>query len=286
MADVSSGSENEEETEYCIDEAADIQQLIEEDEEDNPHYDTMELNIDEVIEVLEVNEFVFEELRLAADIVEETQEAWRLFISLASSRDAAGEAIYSAIFESAPTLQNLFKTPRPVMAMRFMNGLNTIISSMHTPSALKVTVETLGFQHLDLDVTVPRVGLFRDAVVELFEQELAERFTSRARSGLKSIFNYVGGAYIFIRREYASRIKIIGRSWRTANNKVEGSDAGSESDHKSGEAMNGLSISFDELQDKVTMNTSGSKDGEEKEARDSEAKKTMETMKVPTTFNE
>jgi len=287
MADASQGSDNEEETEYCIEEADDGLQ-IEEDEEENPHYDTLELHIDEVIEVLEVNEYVFEELRLAPDIVQETQEAWRTFIGLASSRDAAGEAIYSAIFESAPTLQGLFKTPRPVMAMRFMNGLNNIISSMNTSSALKVIVETLGFQHLDLDVTVPRVGLFRDAVTELFEQELAERFSSKARSGLKSIFNYVGGAFIFIRREYAGRIKIIGKSWRTANNKVEGSDDGSEEDGQTGQgdATAGLGFSFEEAPEKATITSSGSKDGEEREARDSDAKKTMDSMKVPTTFNE
>ena len=61
--------------------------------------------------------------------------------------------------------------------------------------------------------------MFRDAIVELFETELQERFSSRARGGLISVLNYVGGsseaherlklagAYIFIRREYATRIK-------------------------------------------------------------------------------
>lgn len=31
------------------------------------------------------------------------------------------------------------------------------------------------------------------------------------------LLNYSGGAYIYIRREYASRIRIIQRSWKTAN---------------------------------------------------------------------
>ena len=30
-------------------------------------------------------------------------------------------------------------------------------------------LRSLGFQHLDLEVTVPRVGIFREAIVELFE---------------------------------------------------------------------------------------------------------------------
>lgn len=39
---------------------------------------------------------------------------------------------------------------RSVMAMRFMNGLSSIMNALGSPSALKIIVETLGFQHLDL----------------------------------------------------------------------------------------------------------------------------------------
>ena len=112
---------------------------------------------------------------------------------------------------------------RSVMAMRFMNGLTSIVSAANNPQLLKTQVESLplhismttaaasfevdvlsaeplssirlscwtpfvigvsafsksrrvehqlrslGFQHLDLEVTVPRVGIFREAIVELFE---------------------------------------------------------------------------------------------------------------------
>ena len=79
------------------------------------------------------------------------------------------------------------------------------------------TTETLGFQHLDLEVTVPRVVIFRDAIIDLFQMEMGARFTTKAQIGFLALLNYVGGAYIYIRREYAVRIKIIGSSWRTAN---------------------------------------------------------------------
>ncbi|CAJ1364562.1 unnamed protein product [Effrenium voratum] len=204
---------------------------------------------------------------------------------MATSRDVAGEAIYSAIFEAAPTLQPLFKTPRAVMSMRFMNGLNTIIASMmDNPSALKVTTETLGFQHLDLDVTAPRVGMFRDAIVELFETELQARFSSKAKSGLMSILNYVGGAYIFIRREYASRIKIITKSWKTANKAQERRGRG-ERRPRSSENDSSIHKTISTKGNSSTWTKDGAKENKEtREAR--EAKRAMETMKVPTTFNE
>ena len=60
-------------------------------------------------------------------------------------REAAGEVIYSALFESAPSLQSLFVTPRAVQAMKFMNGIASFVTSLDDPPKLKILVETLGF---------------------------------------------------------------------------------------------------------------------------------------------
>jgi hypothetical protein len=90
----------------------------------------------------------FDELRLSTDQVEGAQEAWRLLINSASSRDAVAEAIYAALFESAPSLQVLFISPRAVQAMRFFAGINTFVTNLGAPADLKVNVESLGFQKL------------------------------------------------------------------------------------------------------------------------------------------
>jgi len=140
----------------------------------------------------EVNDQIFEELLLGPGIAEEVQNVWTTFLRSAESREAAGEAIYAAIFDSAPSLQSLFKTPRAVMAMRFMNGLNSIILALHDPKALKVIVETLGFQHLDLEVTRRRVVIFRDAIVDLLAVEMGSRLTAKARDGFCTFLDYVG----------------------------------------------------------------------------------------------
>merc|ERR1712083_1008515 len=118
------------------------------------------------------------------------------------------------------------KTPRAVMAMRFMNGLNQIINSLSDPKALKIIVETLGFQHLDLEVTVPRVVIFRDAIVDLLQVEMGARFTKKAREGFSTFLNYVGGSYIYIRLKFTDRLKILASSWATANNKKADDMAG------------------------------------------------------------
>merc|ERR1712113_705391 len=85
------------------------------------------------------------------------------------------------------------------------------------PKALKTIVETLGFQHLDLDVTIPSVVIFRNAILDLFSLEMGSQFTKKAQEGFAIFFNYVGGAYIFIRANFAQRLKILSSSWATAN---------------------------------------------------------------------
>jgi len=42
---------------------------------------------------------------------------------ISKPREAAGETIFAALFDAAPSLQALFVTPRAVQALKFMNGL-------------------------------------------------------------------------------------------------------------------------------------------------------------------
>ena len=70
--------------------------------------------------------------------------------------------------------------------MRFMNGLPNFVGFFQDPKGLKIHVETLGFGHLHLEVTVPRVVIFRDAIMDLFALELGSRFEPAAENGALS----------------------------------------------------------------------------------------------------
>ena len=175
----------------------------------------------------------FAELQVDERGSQAANESWVQFINTAESREAAGEVIYSALFDSAPSLQSLFVTPRAVQAMKFMNGLSNFVQALDDPPKLKILVETLGFGHLHLDVTPPRVVIFRDAILDIMAVELAERFTSSARDAWTRLLNYVGGAIIFVKTNYADRIRILLESWKisTADKEAGGpKNHGSESD--------------------------------------------------------
>merc|ERR1712061_280572 len=80
----------------------------------------------------------------------------------------------------------------------------------------------------DLEVTIPRVVIFRDAIVDLLQVEMGARFTKKAREGFSTALNYVGGAYIYVRLKFTDRLKILSSSWATANNKKADELAGLE----------------------------------------------------------
>jgi len=153
-------------------------------------------------------------------VIQDVLAAWTSFCNHAESREAAGEAIFSALFEGAPSFQSMFVTPRAIQAMRFMSGLDMFVSGLHSPEQLRIAVETLGFGHLNKDVTVPRVVIFRDAILELFDVELGDAFTARARDGWKRMLNYIGGGIIFTRRYYAARLRLLEESWHQASGKA------------------------------------------------------------------
>jgi len=161
----------------------------------------------------------FECLDLRAEAAQELQRCWAKFLAASGTKEAASDAIYAAWFEASPCLQSFFKTPRAVMAMRIMTGLQQIMQALADPAGLKVIVETLGFLHFQIEVTPPRAAIFRDAFCELMSMELGSQYTSLADEALRVTLNYVGGAYCFLRTNFAGRLKILSKSWAAANGK-------------------------------------------------------------------
>eukprot|EP00927_Polykrikos_kofoidii_P013040 TRINITY_DN15679_c0_g1_i1.p1 TRINITY_DN15679_c0_g1~~TRINITY_DN15679_c0_g1_i1.p1 ORF type:complete len:1094 (-),score=158.59 TRINITY_DN15679_c0_g1_i1:516-3737(-) len=159
----------------------------------------------------------FEELRLDPAVVADAQGALHALVSSAASKEAAAEAVYSALFEASPAMQSLFVTPRAIAGMKFLTGISNFVKGMSDPPSLKDQVETLAFGHLALEINTSRVVLFRDALLDLFQMELGSKLTASGYEGLKALLNYVGGAIIYIKVYYNARIILLGESWAKGN---------------------------------------------------------------------
>ncbi|CAJ1401665.1 unnamed protein product [Effrenium voratum] len=200
----------------------------------------------------------------------EVQTAWRAYVDSFSDPDAAADALFTAFYEAAPSLQHLFKTARNTMSGRFLSGIEQIITAMPGGQETKSVVELIGFRHLDLEVSSPRVAVFREAILELLQGELGDGLSSLAYDGLRRMLNYAGGGFIFMRDTFAERLNILAVSWAIAS----GGEVPEFEDMHSGE--------------EGSMAASETK--EVKEVKDSDATpKTnlnMGQQSVPTTFNE
>ena len=125
--------------------------------------------------------------------------------------------------------------------MKFANSLALLISKLGYPEEFKILVDTLSFQHLTTDVTIPRIEVFRDALVELFAADLGDLFTMDVRITLCRFFNYIGGAFIYVRNNYSGRLKLIQQCWALANserrNGDDENDDGAHEEHESKEHL-------------------------------------------------
>ncbi|CAJ1357757.1 unnamed protein product [Effrenium voratum] len=168
--------------------------------------------------------------------------------------------------------------------MRFMTGFGNVVAVLGKKGALKKEVEAMAFKHLDLEVTTARLEFFRDTMIEVLDERLGtEMFSINARVGMMCLINYAGSAFIYVRREYAGRIKIILNSWAVvqksnAPEAQEGVAAEGEGGEETGEEVQVEEAIVEESNVKEGTGTAGRESGE-KEGGGKE-------MKVPTTFNE
>merc|ERR1719171_2473111 len=128
--------------------------------------------------------------------------------------------MYQSFYDAAPSLRALFVTPRAVQAMRIFVQVNTMVNLLPNPTDLKTHIEALGFWHMSMDVTVPRCVVFRDCLVDLFAAELGSKLTSGAATAITALLNYVAGAIVYCKLNFATRMRILNESWAIANDKA------------------------------------------------------------------
>lgn len=164
---------------------------------------------------MEINTETFNKLQMPQDLVEAAQQTWSDFLAVYPSKIAAGEGIFSAIFDAAPSLQAMFKSPKATTAERFVKGFGEVIKNAGSKSKMMNSIQIMGFRHLEFDINVQKVKAFRDALLDLFDLEMTQ-VSAQGRYAMAWLINYIGGALIFIRHEYQPRIQLIHSTWQVA----------------------------------------------------------------------
>ncbi|CAE7808593.1 wss2 [Symbiodinium sp. CCMP2456] len=231
-------------------------------------------------------------LVMDAEQAAELQDAWGMYMESFSSRDIACDTLFAAFYDAAPSLHYLFKTSRAVMSGRFAGGIESIVMALPNGKEVKSLIELLGFKHLELEVTTPRIAVVREAMLEAFTAELGDRFTTLAYEGLRKTLNYAGGGCIYLRETFAERLQILASSWRTAsaNGQVQDDDwdediAQADSARESGSQTASQTESHTVSQDKASQSMAEVQPPAEEEAKN-EIPNKISMQGVPTSFDD
>ncbi|CAE7188346.1 wss2 [Symbiodinium necroappetens] len=232
-------------------------------------------------------------LVMDAEQARELQDAWGMYMESFSSSDVACDTLFAAFYDAAPSLHYLFKTNRAVMSGRFAGGIESIVMALPNGKEVKSLVELLGFKHLELEVTSPRIAVVREALLEAFTAELGDRFTTLAYEGLRKTLNYAGGGCIYLRETFAERLQILASSWRTAsaNGQVQDDDwedehvAHADSARGSGSQTSSQMESHIVSQDKASQSMAEVQPPAEEEAKH-EIPNKISMQGVPTSFDD
>eukprot|EP00931_Biecheleriopsis_adriatica_P056265 TRINITY_DN33336_c0_g1_i1.p1 TRINITY_DN33336_c0_g1~~TRINITY_DN33336_c0_g1_i1.p1 ORF type:complete len:1164 (+),score=258.15 TRINITY_DN33336_c0_g1_i1:126-3617(+) len=190
--------------------------------DDTPQVDEVLLELAEAAE--EISGKDFKELKMPKQIIAEVRKAWNAFTNTRDTVEEIADLLYLSIFESSPSLQNLFTTPKAVQAMRFLEVISSFIDDLDKPAALKAKGEALAFRHLSLEVTEPRANIFRESIIDLISMELADDFTQAAQVGLMMLLGWIGGAHIYFRHKYSDRLAVLNDCWQKVTNSSKSSE--------------------------------------------------------------
>lgn len=213
----------------------------------------------------------FDEIKFPKTDIKALKDIFDDFMGRFTSPERCGEAIFHAV-EQRAGLRPLFTQARSIQAMRFMFAFRKLLNFLDKPAESRTLVEALGFQHLMVPVTVHGVVLFREAFLEVMEKELGDGLSETCWLMISDLVNYVGGAVIFIKNNYANRLKLIASSWKMVKDKSTNSS--DSSDEHTEEDGHELAIAGDKADSKGGASGSASID------------LFMGQQQLPTTFND
>src|SRR5579862_1506877 len=88
------------------------------------------------------------------------------------------DEFYKRLFELAPEARSMFKREMGLQAKKFSDMLAWVITNLEHPEELCRQMRALGARHRDYGVTFDQYAPVGSALIWMFQQTLADRFTS------------------------------------------------------------------------------------------------------------
>lgn len=197
------------------------------------------LRYDSATEMLELHSL--DDWQIETELIQPTRQAWKEFQQNSSSNlRQEGEGMFEIIFNSTPGLQQIFEEPMCSHAFKFMMAISDLVQALDDPAGFRSVIETLGYQHVNIEMIQLNVKAFRLSLVMQMEKSIAGGLSDNAREGISHVVDYTGAALIYIRKTSEERIEMLMESWAEAHSQdqaavEEDQDDGSGSEDGEGQ---------------------------------------------------
>eukprot|EP00930_Biecheleria_cincta_P001710 TRINITY_DN102820_c0_g1_i1.p1 TRINITY_DN102820_c0_g1~~TRINITY_DN102820_c0_g1_i1.p1 ORF type:complete len:1190 (-),score=140.29 TRINITY_DN102820_c0_g1_i1:71-3640(-) len=173
------------------------------------------LRYDSETDVLELHSL--DDWQIEPELVQPAKLAWKEFREKSSSNlREEGVELFQVIFKSTPGIQQIFEEPMFSQSFKFMMAVSQLVQSLDDPPSFRHEIETLGFQHVNIEMIQLNVKAFRLALVMQIQKSIG-LLSDQAREGLAHVIDYTGAAVIFIRKSSEERIEMLMDSWAEAH---------------------------------------------------------------------
>ena len=100
-----------------------------------------------------------------------------------------GGMLYDTLFDIAPSLKEMFGRPRPVMAMKFVEMLNTLVSFSDDQERMIEQVNWLGSRHVKYGSKPHHVPIVGQVILTVLEQAVGDEWTDEMHTAWLNLWN-------------------------------------------------------------------------------------------------
>jgi hemoglobin-like flavoprotein len=108
----------------------------------------------------------------------------------------AGELFYQNLFELAPQVRVMFKTPVAEQAGKLMYTLAYMVNHLHTPETILDDVRKLAIRHIEYGATPEHYHVVGAALLKTLEQGLGEHWNHALKEAWSMAYTMIAEAMI------------------------------------------------------------------------------------------
>mmetsp|Transcript_29780 Transcript_29780/g.71770 ORF Transcript_29780/g.71770 Transcript_29780/m.71770 type:complete len:1445 (+) Transcript_29780:115-4449(+) len=115
-------------------------------------------------------------------------KSWDICMDNYTEEDLGG-MLFDTLFELAPSLKSMFARPRPVMAMKFVEMVSTLVSFVDDESRMIEQINWLGSRHVKYGAKPHHIPIMGQVLLTVLEQSCGDEWTDEMANAWMDLWN-------------------------------------------------------------------------------------------------